>query len=86
MERVLEIVNYFKIPYGIVINKWDINFQISDKISKMAKEKFLGKISYDKKIFQAAASLTPIMETNLKAKVEIENIYNKLDSHIQKNL
>ena len=82
LKRVLEVVNHFKIPYSIVINKWDINPNLSNKMEKWASIRFLGKISYDKKIFKAISDLTPIMETNLKAKTEIKNIYNKLVSSI----
>lgn len=78
MKRALTVVNHFKIPYGVVINKWDINFAESSKIEKWAKNKLLGKISYDKRIFQTIANLNPIMETNLKAKKEIKKIYTKL--------
>jgi MinD superfamily P-loop ATPase len=78
LKRVLEVVSHFKIPWGLVINKWDINPGLSRKIQNFAKKRFLGKISYDQKIFQAISNLTPIMETNLKAKKEIKNIFNKL--------
>ncbi len=86
LKRVLEVVNYFKIPYGVVINKWDINPEFSHKVEEWAlrpglgreNRSFLGKISYDKNIFKAIANLTPILETNLKAKKEIEVIFNKL--------
>jgi len=78
LNRVLKVINHFKIPYKVVINKWDINSKMSEKIEKSFKNKLLGKISYDKKIFKAIANLTPILETNLKAKQEIKNIYNKL--------
>lgn len=78
LKRVLKVVNHFNIPYGILINKWDINPNESKKIENWAKEKFLGKISYDKEIFKAVANLTPILETNLKAKKEIKEIYKKL--------
>jgi len=37
------LVNHFKIPYQVVINKWDINPKMSDKIEKWAGDKFLGK-------------------------------------------
>ena len=69
---------HFKIPFGLVINKWDINKTLSNKIQKWAGRKFLGKISYDKEIFKAVDELRPIMETNLKSKKEIEKIFNKL--------
>jgi len=78
LDRVLQVVNYFNIPYKIVINKWDINKKITGGIVKKFKGKILGKISYDKNIFKAVANLVPIMETNLKAKEEIFSIYNKL--------
>jgi len=89
LKRVLEVVNYFNIPYVLVINKWDINKGLSSKIEKWAKDpegeqvpygagRFLGRISYDKNIFKAISNLTPIMETDLKAKEEIREIFNNL--------
>ncbi len=78
LKRVLEVVNHFNIPWSLVINKWDINPQLSSKMEKWTKSKFLGKISYDKQIFKAISNLTPILETNLKAKKEIEKIFNGL--------
>ncbi|MBZ9572866.1 4Fe-4S binding protein, partial [Patescibacteria group bacterium] len=78
LKRVLKVVNHFRISWKLVINKWDINSQLSNKMEKWAGNKFLGKISYDKKIFKAIANLTPIMETNLKVKKEIEKIYKNL--------
>ncbi len=79
LKRVLEVVNHFKIPWGLVINKWDINSQLSDKIEKWAGKKLLGKISYDKEIFKAIANLKPILETNLKVKKEIKEIFKNLN-------
>ena len=78
LKRVLEVVEHFKISWRLVINKWDINKDLSEKMKLWASNKFLGKISYDKKIFKAIANLTPIMETNLKAKGEIEQILRRL--------
>ena len=78
LKRVLMVVNHFKIPFRVVINKWDINPSLSRKIKKEFQDQFLGQISYDKKVFQVIANLKTILETNLKAKREIEIIYNKL--------
>jgi len=77
-KRVLEVVNHFKISWRLVINKWDINKNLSNKIEKWTGPKMLGKISYDKEIFKAIANLTPILETKLKAKKEIKKIYSFL--------
>jgi len=82
LKRVLEVVNHFKIQYGVVVNKWDINNNLTKKIEEEYKRKMLGRISYDKNIFKSIANLTPIMETNLKAKKEIKRIFNNLLSII----
>lgn len=78
LEKILAVVEHFKIPYRLVINKWDINLKFSQRIEKDFRGKVLGKISYDQKIFKAIANLKPIMETNLKAKTEIKQIFNRL--------
>jgi len=84
VQRVLKVVNHFKIPYGVVINKWDINPTVSKKIEKWAGKNLLGKITYDKEIFKAVSSFTPILETNLKAKEEIEKIFKKINITFKK--
>ncbi|GAI46978.1 unnamed protein product, partial [marine sediment metagenome] len=78
LKRVLEVVNHFNLPWGLIINKWDINSELSAEMEKWSGSKFLGKISYDKKIFKAIANLNPILKTNLKVKKEIKEIYSKL--------
>jgi len=79
LKRVLKVVNHFRIPWGIVINKWDINKRLSERIKKWSGKKFLGRISYDKEVFKAISNLTPIMETNLKAKKEIKEIFKNIN-------
>ena len=74
LKRVLTVVDHFKIPYGVVINKWDINSEFSQRIEKEFNGRILGKMGYDKQIFQAIANLTPIMKTNLPVKKEIKRI------------
>ncbi len=76
LNRVLEVVNYFSIDFGVVINKWDINKSLSSEIENQFADRLLGKISYDKRIFTSLSSLTPVMETNLPAVGEIKNIFN----------
>ncbi len=78
LKRVLQVIKHFKITYGVVINKWDINKNLSNKIKKEFKDKLFGKISYDKRVFKAIASLTPILKTNLPAKKEIGEIFEKI--------
>ena len=61
-----------------MVNKWDINRSLAGKIEKEFADNFLGKISYDQAIFKAIANLQPILETKLKARNEIKEIFKQL--------
>lgn len=78
LKRILEVVNHFNIPYGIVINKWDINPKLSKKIEKWSGKKFLGKIPYDKKVIKSIVNLIPVIFSDSKTVNEIIKIFEKL--------
>ena len=82
LKKVLEVVNFFRLPYLIVINKSGINPVLEGKMITWAGEKLLGKINYDSQIFRSVADFIPVVESNLEAKKEIEVIYNKLAKEI----
>jgi len=81
LKRILQIVNYFNVPYGIVINKWDINKKTSEEIEKWAGEKLLEKISYDKKVIDSIVRLQPVMFSDSKVTDEIREILSRLKSN-----
>ncbi len=78
LKKVKTVVDHFHIPYFVVVNKWNANINNFKKIKRWAGSNFLGKISYDKRIFEAISRLLPIIETDLPAKEEITKIYQKL--------
>ncbi len=80
LKKVLNVAFHFNIPWGLVINKYGLNEKLGKKIEKWAGENMIGKISYDKEIFRAISNLRPVMETNLPAKKEIEDIYKTISS------
>jgi MinD superfamily P-loop ATPase len=56
LKRILELTEHFKIPAGIIINKADINPQISEDIKKLAQNRkvvILGELPYDAVFIQA---------------------------------
>lgn len=86
LRRVGEVVKHFRIDYGVVVNKWDINPAITKKIMAWAGvEKFLGRISYDRKIISAVANFEPIMESVLPARREITEICEKIKEIVSVN-
>jgi len=82
LQKILAVVNHFKIPYQLIINKWDMNPDFSQNVENKFNSKILGKISYNQKIFKAISSLTPIMRTNLKTKEEIIKIYHNIKENL----
>ena len=57
LERVLKVVQHFAIPYKIVINKWDLNKELSEKIESYFRAELLGKIPYSREIINAIVNL-----------------------------
>ncbi len=85
LKRALQIVRHFRIPHGIIINKYDLNKNFSKKIEEfMQKNKIplLGKIPYDKKFVQALVNLTPIVVYDKKFIKVFQDISDKIKSNI----
>jgi len=81
LKRALRTAEHFRIPYGIIINKWDLNKDFSRKIESFMKKyniPLLGKIPYDKKFVKALVNLIPISVHNKE--------YKKLFSGILDNI
>jgi len=81
MKRALEVTEHFGIPYGIIINKWDLNPEFSSKIESFAKKnnaKILAKIPYDKSFTDALVNLTPIIVYDKKYENIFEEIIGKM--------
>lgn len=81
LKRVLKVVKHFKVNYGIVINKWDINKSFTKKIESYAKKQgvsIIGKIPYDKNFVKAIVNMKPIVEISPKYKSLFKSIINKI--------
>ncbi len=83
LDRVLEVVNHFDIPFGVVINKWNINRQHCSKIEAEFENKVLGKISYDKGVFEAISNLIPILETDLELNTELHSVFDGVKKRLK---
>lgn len=82
LKKGLKVVEHFKISYGLIINKFDINKEFSKKIEKFAKENgipLLGKIPFDKDFVDATVKMKPIVEINPKFRKLFKEIMNKIN-------
>jgi len=78
LRRILEIVNHFEAPYGIILNKWDINPETAGKIEEWSGDRFLGKISYDREVVNSIVNLRPVIVSKSKVKDEIREVFEKI--------
>ncbi|MBN2518619.1 MAG: ATP-binding protein [Candidatus Altiarchaeota archaeon] len=78
LKRVLEVVRHFRTPYGLIINKWDMNRRLSGDIEKWAGEALLGKLSFDRGVFLALSNLVPILESGSVVASEIRDVFERM--------
>ncbi|WP_455277132.1 nucleotide-binding protein [[Eubacterium] cellulosolvens] len=82
LRRIIEIVDHFRMPYGVVINKWDIYPKLSEEIEKWSGKSLLGKVSYDKAVINSIVNLRPVITSKSKVAKEIEAVFETLKSNI----
>lgn len=82
LGRALKVVEYFKIPYGLVVNKFDLNKELTNFIINKYKDKILSKIPYDKRFVKALVNLTPIIVYDKSFEDIFSNISNKIEENI----
>ena len=85
LKRALQIVEHFKVPYGIIINKYDLNKDFTKKIEEFMQEykiPLLGKVPYDKKFVEALVNLTPIVVYDKK----FVGLFSKILDRVKKEM
>ncbi len=82
MKRMIEVIEHFRIPYSVVINRYDINLQRTLEVEGYCREKgieLLGKIPFDENVNYANSNAIPVVElANSPAAEEIRIIFKKL--------
>ena len=85
LMRAIEVINQFKIPFGIVLNKANIESDFIEEFQKFIENtgySVLGKIDFDLAIPEAMSHAKPVVDhaPNSKASLAIKKIYLKLKS------
>lgn len=81
LKRVLYIANHFQIPYGIIINKSDLDSGFRRKIEKfasMSKIQIIGKIPYRQSFVKSTIKMKPIVIYDKNSKESFLEIINNL--------
>ncbi len=88
MERVLDVADHFGIRSGIVINKADLNEEMTEKIEEIGEKRgieILGKISYDTVFIDAqmqALSVVEYEDEDDPVSLAIREIWKKVEDRI----
>jgi len=86
MDRVAELVEYFKIPGMVCVNKYDLNHDKALEIENLAKKRnmpVLERIPFDPIFTKSMIQGKTIVEYNSKSETckAVKNIWNQIKSH-----
>jgi len=88
MERVLAVIQFFRVKSGVVVNKYDLNEEMTERIRRLADTyhcDFLGKIPYDKSVTEAQVKKLSVVEyTDNQLTKSVREIWDTL-KHLLEN-
>ncbi|MCK4912847.1 MAG: P-loop NTPase [Candidatus Omnitrophica bacterium] len=64
-DRVIKVASHFKVPVKLVINKYDLNEEMAEKIERYCKQnniEVIGKIPFDRLVVEAMVNGKTIIE------------------------
>jgi len=89
MQRALDLAKHFSVPSFIVINKFDLNREMTERIRSIAKEyksKVIGEIPFDKNVHDALMKGESVVTYKKgEAYLAILNLWKNLDSQINQD-
>ena len=89
LKRMLYLGKHFKIPQGIVINKYDLEKNFCEKIKKFAEDEnipIIGIIPYHKNFVTACLKMKPVLEMFSQYNIIFQKIINYLKEDYKKSI
>ncbi|MFX1328096.1 MAG: ATP-binding protein [Promethearchaeota archaeon] len=88
--RVIEVIQHFRIPFGLIINKSDLKSSFHEEFKRYIAEtgyRKLGSIPFDLSIPKAMSYAEPVVEfaPDSEASLSIKNIYKNLKAILWNN-
>ncbi len=78
MKRLFDLIEHFKVPSGIFINRYDINLELTEKIHHLVSEKdiaILGSMKFDRSIYTAVEDRRTPFDISSSYRAEIVRVY-----------
>ena len=79
-KRILELTKHFKIKSYLIVNKFNLNQELSRKIDEILNVEVIGYIPYDYSIVKSYTMSTPILklEPNSSVSKTLTSIFDKI--------
>jgi MinD superfamily P-loop ATPase len=81
-KRAIKVAQHFNVPVKLVINKYDLNLEMTKEIEEYCQSnniQLIGKIEFNESIVKSVINGKTIIEySDEKAKKEVSNIWNNL--------
>ncbi|MCK4936197.1 MAG: 4Fe-4S binding protein [Elusimicrobiales bacterium] len=86
-DRIIKTAKHFNVPVKLIINKYDLNIEMSDKIEDYCKSNdisLIGKLGFDKIVVEAMVNGKTIIEyaPNSEISHNLCDIWNKIDNEV----
>ncbi len=85
-ERVINVAKHFNIPVKVIINKYDLNCDITEKIEQWSKDRniqVLGKVVFSEAVVRSVVEGKTIIEySNNKVTKTLSNIWRVLEGEL----
>ena len=86
-DRIIKTAKHFNVPVKLIINKYDLNPEMSDKIEDYCKSNdisVLGKLAFDKTVVEAMVNGKTIIEYAPESEISnaLREIWNKINTEI----
>ena len=85
-DRVIRVTKHFGVSVKVIINKYDLNIDMTEKIEKYCKDndiELIGKVMFDESVVKAMVEAKTVIEyKDSSAKKEIINIWKRLQDRL----
>jgi MinD superfamily P-loop ATPase len=87
LKRILNVVNHFGVKSSVVVNKFDLNKELTEDIKKIAEDynsEFMGMVPYGKEVTKAQMQKLSVVEyTDSPLTESIKKIWEKIEARIK---
>jgi MinD superfamily P-loop ATPase len=87
-DRIIKTAKHFNVPVKMIINKYDLNIDMSDKIESYCKDNDIslaGKLPFDKTVVEAMVNGKTIIEYAPESVIaqKLSEIWNEIDANVK---